>query len=350
MTMEFMDSFDKYGTDANTSYLKMLDGLYADVTGAQLNVAPAPPAGIYVLNFAYDGLAHMRRALPSGNQATVGVAHRYYLSNLPVSNNHLYLCDFRDSANSQNIVVYANSTGAIGVVRGDGTALGATSSPVISANAWHHVEMLCTFNAVTGSVQVFVDGIRVLNLTGINTVGPNMIASCAQWQVGVLNGTGATFAVKDQICYNGAGTHNNSQVGDVQVALAMPTADGTTNAWTPSAGNRWQCVSNIPPVDATYVSSTAAAQEQDFQLADLPVAATSVKAVQTTSRQWKSDAGDAQIKVGMLSAGVHGYGSDRAVSTAPTYYGDIFEVDPNTATPWSPAAVNAAQASITRTV
>jgi hypothetical protein len=42
-------------------------------------------------------------------------------------------------------------------------------------------------------------------------------------------------------------------------------------------------------------------------------------------------------------------GSNRPITTAFTYYEDVFETDPNTGNAWTPASADAAQLKLNRT-
>jgi hypothetical protein len=80
---------------------------------------------------------------------------------------------------------------------------------------------------------------------------------------------------------------------------------------------------------------------------------TSIKCVMTMVRAAKTDGGDGSLQNGLIShpsAGpVTGLGQDRPITTAQTYWRDVFELDPKTAAPWLPSSVNQAHLQINRT-
>ena len=67
-------------------------------------------------------------------------------------------------------------------------------------------------------------------------------------------------------------------------------------------------------------------------------------------RARKSDGGDGNIQTGLISGGAEVDGSNRPITTAFTYYEDVFEIDPANAAPWTPASADAATFKINRTV
>ncbi len=127
----------------------------------------------------------------------------------------------------------------------------------------------------------------------------------------------------------------------------MPTADAGApyNTFTPDTGSTlYSRIDEIPPDDdSSYIFADAVGQEAGVVVDDLPPNATSVRAVVGWCRAKKTDAGICTINIGVLSAGVEGWGPDIPLTTAETYFESIFETDPATGAPWVPAAVNAAK-------
>lgn len=64
----------------------------------------------------------------------------------------------------------------------------------------------------------------------------------------------------------------------------------------------------------------------------------------------KTDGGDGNVQVGLNSNGDSDLGSDRPITTAFTYYWDVSEISPDTATAYTPVEVNAVTMTIDRTV
>lgn len=344
----FAESFDKYGT--NTAL--MLDGLYTDVVFAALVTSPAPPHGTYALSLNVDGSSNIRFALPDATQKKIGVAGRYYFPNLPAGNNaQTFVAMFNDVTNVSCVGIAVMTTGALQALNSDGTVIGTTTNPVITANGWHHIECYTEVSgAGAGVVKIYVDGALRMNLTGKTMVTNNNIAQIKIGRVG--GGGGAGFYLKDLLMYDTQGSHNNAApIGDCQVVLDTADGAGTNTAWTPTTPPAYTIMANVPPVDTAYISqdTTALPKASSFTTTNLPPEATGVKWVQVVGRQWKSDAGTATIQQGVISNAVTAGGTDRPISTLPTYYWDVFETDPNTGATWGVAAVNAMQVNIKRT-
>src|SRR3546814_17566377 len=66
-----------------------------------------------------------------------------------------------------------STTGVVRAYRGAdylGTLLGQGSSPAIVANAWQHVEAKVVISDTVGTVEVRVEGVTVLDLSGLDTL------------------------------------------------------------------------------------------------------------------------------------------------------------------------------------
>lgn len=349
MTIEWMDNFSLYGTGTgpgNAAVARMGDGLYAERgIGAALVQDPDVNATGVVFRYGSDPDVGFRRVF-GGDRARVGIAQRIYLTNLPFTSS-AQIVSFRDNLNNTICVLDVLTTGALRFRHGPSLALAITTTgPVIVPNAWQHVEILVNFSATVGTVEVRVEGLTVLIADTLN-VGAN----CAQ-VANVYNVANSRVHAKDYIAYNGLGSFNTTFIGSCTVLSLVPSSDVALN-WTPSVGsNGWSLIDEAgPPNDADFISAPfplPAAYQAG--LTNLPVDVTSVRALQTITRARKTDGGDGNLQQGLVSGASTGLGSNRAITTAFTYWFDVFETDPATAALWTPTAVDAAVLRLNRTV
>lgn len=347
MAILFADDFKGYGT--STAF--MLNGLYAEIANSTLSTDPDPSATGVVFQTAVSSTngIRLRRIFPA-NYTTAGFAFRVWLDALPTSTTQTLTIGFSDASNTGQIFLSIDTTGRI-VIRGGasfGTVLATTAGPVIVANAYNHIEMKSVASATVGSFEVRVNGVPVLTGSSLNTGtqysqfridNPNSIGSFVNWYF------------KDLVLWNTAGTHNNDFLGTVSVIGLVPSSDVSLN-WTPSTGTTgFNLLDNSPPVDGTdYISAgTPPPSPALFNIADLPTNVTSVRALITQIRARKVDGGDGTLQTSLVSSGDTANGADRPITTAFTYYEDVFEVDPHTSASWTPAATNAATLKINRT-
>lgn len=356
------DGFDHYGLDETN----MTDGAYAQVDvnfGLEWTLSTANPrTGTHHLrrDDSATGPRFVRRVL-GGAKSTVGQAAAVYFDQLPMANDRYVLYDFRDTANTIQVSVVIQSTGIIEVKRGDrsGTSLGATATPAVVAEAYQHIETLATFDNSTGSVEVRVNGVTVLSISGADTAASlNEESSQVALACGSNSGSadhGVTTDIDDYFCYDDTGSYNNTFIGDRRVLTLFPNADTAQEDWVPSAGSdSFAMVDEADPDDdGTYISAAAGLSPNpvtEFDLSDMPAGVASISAVQLVHRSRKTDAGDANIQLSAVSASSEATGTDRPITEAYTYYHDVVEADPDTSTPFTPSAVDALKLKIERTL
>lgn len=361
MSLEWMDNFSVYGVGAGPSAAvgRMLDGPYAEVgtRGASSTALVEDPDPLVTTTVVYlgvdNGFQGLRRVL-SSTQTTVGIAQRFWLTRIPTSTFvRPIVYQSRDVNNVPLTTVQVTPTGALEVRRGDhtGTVIGTTTGPVLVTNAWQHIECKILHSATAGTVEVRVEGVTVLNLTGQNTSSGGL--GCAQVAVHVVGGGGGDQCyVKDFVVWNGGGSSNNNFLGAVIVVGLLPASDEALN-WTPvGAANGWSILDNAPPVDTDYIEAGTGPIPAAYAatLTDLPPNVTSVRGVMTLVRARKTDGGDGNIQVSALSGASAATGANRPITSAFTYWSDIFEQDPATAAAWTPSGVNGMRMRINRTV
>ncbi len=349
MTICFADDFGGYGT--NTAF--MLNGLYAQIDNAALVEDPDPNLTGTVFNSGVNAVngTRLRRVLPA-SVTTAGFAFRMWMSALPSGTGTTLSFGLSDNANTNQVIWTVDPTGRIVVRSGTNfaTVLATSVNPVLVANAWNHIEAKFVANVATGTAEIRVNGVPVDGIdpaTAINTG-----TQYSQFRIDNPNSTsGPSFYFKDLIVWDGNGAKNNDFLGTRTVFGRTTTAD-IAFPWTPSTGTTgWNLLDNSPPLDATdYISAgdppPAAAK---FALTQLPEDVTSIAALITQVRARKVDGGDGTLQVGLVSGASTALGADRPITTAFTYYEDIFESDPATGTNWTPAAADAAQLQVNRT-
>lgn len=357
--LQWADTFNRYGT--NTAF--MLDGLYAgfDTSGGSPTLEDDPDPSVVPTRKVFRtpsvsgfgaSTSGVRRALPTP-RTTIGVATRFWASQLPFGTSRAMVISFRDVSNTTLFCLRLLSTGAIEARNQDGTAgtlYGATSGPVIPAHAWTHIEIKGKSDAAAGTIEVRINGQTVLNLSALNTGGANI----AQVFIGAYNIAAAVpqdfYYWKDFCLWDITGTYNNNFMGSVSV-IDIDTVSDVSLTWTPSTGaTGFAILDNNPPLDDAAYISAATALSNTFGLGDLPADTTSVRGLVLINRSRKIDGGDGNVQAGIISGASTGNGSDRPITTAYTYWADIMETDPATGAPFLPAAFNEANFKLARTL
>lgn len=342
MTIQFAEDFKGYGTDIAF----MLNGLYGQVSGALVE-DPDPNVTGNVFRATVNPTPGFRlRRVFTGARTTAGFCFRLWMENLPNTDRMVF--GFLNGANARQVSITSDSTGKIAVLRPDDTQIAITASPVLVANAWNHIEVRAVASATVGTIEIRVNGVTVLTANTLNT-GTSYEQFC---ETAFGSSETANYFIKDLVTWDGLGTRNNDFLGTVQVIGRTPSSDVLTG-WTPASGtSQFQMINNSPPLDATeYLTAPfPLPTPSSFGLSQLPADTTSVKAMIVQSRVRNTDGGDGNFQASLVSGAATGNGANRPMTSAFTYYEDLFELDPNTAAAWTVAAANAAVLRINRTV
>lgn len=354
MSLEWMDGADHYGTIAN-----ILAGVFAEyrTAGGALAISTANPR-TGTGHFRVTGLSASsgiiwRRVLGAARTG-VGLAFGCWINVLPSANNAFGAMVFRTAANTVQVVLFIDSTGVVTVrqTNGSGTILAQSAGPVIFAGAYQYIEMFVNCHSSTGSIEVRVDGVTACSASGVNT-NPRATGEISQVSSDIFTTHGLTTIDWDDLwCWNDLGSFNNSFPGNMRVGLALLNGDTAVTDWTRNTGSTdFSATTEIPPNgDTSYIEAAAALATSEFDIEDVPAGVTSILAVQTHIMMKKTDAGASQVQASLISGASVSNGSDRPITTAYTYWPDIFETDPATGALWTPSAFNAAKLRLKRTV
>jgi hypothetical protein len=263
---------------------------------------------------------------------------------LNTSNRGICLFALRDQANSEQCTVWLGTDGAVVAYRG-ATLLGR-SAPVIGAGAYQHLELYGKAgNGTAGALEVRVDEVTRLNLTGIDTVQSANV-EFSQWAFGHgIDGGTAMVDFADFFCNDTVddGSGCSSFIGDVKSGLLLVNANTAQADFALSAGvSGYALLGTAPPDDSTYVSTASTTAESDFGLQDGPANLSEILTVRPFMRAMKDDAGSCTIAPSMKSGGTKAVAAAQPITTAFAYYDSNVPVDPATGVPWVLAGLNAA--------
>ncbi len=170
---------------------------------------------------------------------TEGVSFRLWLDSLPSNATSTPYFSFRNASNGVIFALRVLSTGSIEIrsaVTNSGTLYGTTTDPVLTSGAWNQIEIKATADPAVGAVEVVVNSISRLSLTGLN-LGSNQIA---QYQFGSYDITGSAEAPaqywKDMVYWDTTGTEVNDFIGPVAVYDLHPDGDNNLQ-WAVSRGS-----------------------------------------------------------------------------------------------------------------
>lgn len=354
-----MDNFSIYGRNRAL----MTNGIYAATSsGLVLTDDPdgSPGTVMRAVNNGSNNDTFWRYVFQTGVTSKAGIAVRWWWDALPESNEIKTRLVFRDNGNKDIMFVGAYSTGQIAVavitqLEPDLLITYYVSElPIIGANGWNHIEILAEKpSPTTLSCEVRVEGIPVLSFEGVPSQNSGGFAQVAGYRFNI-GGNPFSF-YKDLVIYNGDGPDNNTFLGSVLVMSLLPEEDVALN-WAPSVAlPGYDILNNSPPNPAQYLQAVFPGTPPAYvcEVSNLPEDVSSVKAVMSYVRAAKTDGGDAQLQMSVISSPDDGpataNGADRPITVAQTYWRDVFERDPKTNAPWTPGAVDDVQLKMNRT-
>lgn len=178
-----------------------------------------------------------------------------------------------------------------------------------------------TFKSVlTGAFQVLID-------TSLQQTMQNLYNA-----INAGTGSGTKY---------GTGTTSNNDV----VASQLPAGQMAVTSLTPgTAGNSIATTATLTNgggwTGATLAGGVNIPGPSDFKVQRPPPNTTIISAVQIVARAFKSDAGVGSINTAFIGPlGAVTTGPTHALTVSPVYYNDIYEEDPDTSAPISPATL-----------
>jgi hypothetical protein len=243
---------------------------------------------------------------------------------------------------TQDIIVGVKSDGSVVVGTTDfaGGLLGTSAAGVFSTS-YRYMEVEIVRSATVGTITIYVDGVSVLALTGLNTGGTN-------YNQILLKGNTTSNTDFDDLYVNDTNARlSTSAIILPTIYTLRPSADTATLDWTPDTGTAHFSRLNEGQWDGdlSYIISTSPTDNDVFDMDDLPTSPVSIKALQYLSIS--RGVGGASLVGPTLKSGATTVASiGSGGNTAYTMDRGLTLVDPNTGAAWTESAVNAAQGGV----
>lgn len=288
-----------------------------------------------------------------GNKTEVWIRFTVYL-HLTVAGEYLFAYLNDSAAGGQACLTYTAADSLIRArqTNGTGGTLIGTSSLTMTQDAWHLIEWRHQMTSTSaGTTELWVDGTRVINVSGDNTGTANV--NVASLVLGVIWGATASttyFAFDDIAVNDTAGTINNGRIYDGRVVLLKPTGAGSNTNQTrggTDSGANWSQVDELPPSMTDYVYSATAGTRDTYALQDLPAGAWAVNCCEVLAYGQNNDTNPGSLGLTVKSGATTNEGSAQAMATTAQYFRQLYETDPATTAAWSTSAVNALEAGTT---
>lgn len=237
--------------------------------------------------------------------------------------------------------------GQISVVNQASTTLGVSASGLINVNVENYIEVRWLPDPTVGEVEVRLNGdpTPVLLLTGQNT-GTALADTVF---IGGAGGDG-TRNISAWYFVQVDATPPNDFLGHIRYGVLPVTGNGANSGLVGSDGNTVDnyLLVDDPAInhdsDSTYVQSGTVTDKDTYATADLPTTPLSIIAVCPLIIAKKMDAGSRAITALIRSGGTDYQGAtEQFLSTSYVARREAFLTDPDTATAWDEAGINAAE-------
>jgi hypothetical protein len=250
------------------------------------------------------------------------------------------------------IGLVVTTDGKLRVGRGSANGAGLSSATelgvgttLLSAATWYYIEVRVFIDSSAGQVEVRVNGVTDINVSGVNTQNQSFNYASVLALMGG-NGSNAISKYFDDLYVRTSSSGSAEAagfLGDVKVKPYYPNADGTYSGMTCSTGTTHNTlVKETSPNLTDYVYSSTALTKDSYNFQDAAETGT-IKAVQLSAYCYKVDAGFRGVDVFIKSGATEVYAASQTLSTTPKYATKVFEQDPNTSSDWSQTNFNAAE-------
>jgi hypothetical protein len=277
---------------------------------------------------------------PSGSTWFVGFGIKF---NTAPSSSSAFVYTYNTSG-TEEIRIYITTSGTI-QVRRVSTILGTTVGTV-STGAWNHMVLKVFQDNATGTVELWLNGTKELDLTSQDTLAS--VASIATFQFAAVSAS-VPMEVDDFYFGDTTGTDMTDEQGDCQIEMLTPDANGTTNNFTASpAVSNYLNVDDgaTPDDDTTYNHSSTATHKELYTCSNIVGNVDTIHAVQVRAYARKEDAGNRLINLICRNSTTEVDSGQKGLTTTYGYKSHIYENDPDGGGNWTEADVNAIEVGL----
>ncbi len=330
MARLFIDGFESGGLD-----------LWDTINGAASASGTQKKTGSYALYCSANSI-YVIKNLASAI-STIFIKKWVYFTAVGSTGPHHFLV-FSDNSGTQ-ISIGITVGRQLGFYRlpttnGGGTLLGSLGTTVLALNTWYLIEAKIVIDNATGIAELKLNGALPLEIDfDGDTQGQagNTVTKVTLGSYGINNFHVVGYF--DDVVLDDA-----AWIGDTRIQAIVPTGAGNSSNWTPSAGNNWDCVEEVPASDANYVYTNANDILDTYVMGDLVGGVSEVKCVQVQARTVRQGASTpTNLKLAVRSGGTDYVSGDKAVPASYKSLFNIWETDPATSAAWIVSGVNSAE-------
>lgn len=253
-----------------------------------------------------------------------------------------------DNAATNHVSIVPTGTNQL-VFRCRGATTIATINGGYVVGQWHYLEWRIKLHDTLGHMSAKIDGVEVMNQSGIDTKNAGTKTVFDSFFIGLTNGSGE-WTIDDLIFIDpNSGTINTGFIGDAAVETLFVSGDGDVNNGVGSDGNsvdNYALVDEASPSFADYVHLPNVGDKELYQLANSVRSNGVVHGVHISSYMQNSDSGARGAGTILKSGTTTTTPADEALGSAAILSKLVKDINPDTGLRWTLAEINALQVGV----
>ncbi len=324
--------------DGGTGLISSPNGL---TTGSVISTSGTDFDGNYCLDIS--GTTDYVQYLFKGNQSEY---HLSFLATLtPSLGDRQGLCIVQTMGLDTLSVVVDWMTESYGTVKAYfNNTLVSTSGTTVPASEvlrfYFYMKSADSGGRIVAKVSSWYDNNATLdNVTLVDYTGDTRLAGLSSFYAVYI---GKFTVVGPSIVYSGMYIDNliidtNTEINDSHICALVPSGAGTHTNWTPSAGNNYACVDEIPESILDYNSNGNTAIMDTFLVSAMPESGVTIKCIQVQTTAEKEGTPTAKYLQQRIQLGaLYGYAGDYYEPTEdPISFSYCWTQNPKTSTNWA---------------
>lgn len=225
-------------------------------------------------------------------------------------------------------------------IRGSITELRSGLTPLIDDNTYL-IEVRYKPHVSSGVFKVKINGITEFEFIGNTSDGGSLID-------GVRIGYANAFIPYTRAYFDCFVVDNSAWIGDTRVQATKVAGVGNSAQWTPSVGNNYQCVDEVPPSEDDWVKTNTVGHLDSYATQALVGVIGTVKCVQVQALMMKEGSPTPlNVQLVLRSGGTNYFsGNNEIPSTTSKGFSKLWATDPATGIPWTESGVNAKEIGV----
>jgi len=222
----------------------------------------------------------------------------------------------------------------------------SSATAALSTNVNYRIEFHSKISSANGIGKVLVNGETVIDFTSNTKAGVDDV------DFNILR-IGATYYINPIRLVDDIVIDTTVFPGKTKIMALVPDSSGGSTGWTPSTGENYACINEIPPTTVEGVSINTTGAVDLYNISALDSIAGEIKCIQISALAETEGAPDAQnLEIGIAHNNTAMFSAGLIPGTAgdPKYVTKLWENNPITASAFTPSEISSLQIGIKATL